>query len=80
MPLYEYICYGCDRLLERIVPVEERDAQWCDGCDDRLRRVLSVPAQAQFRGRVVQGGGPDRFTADALGVPLKDLPEGLKTK
>jgi hypothetical protein len=60
--------------------VEHRnDTVRCTGCQAEMRRILSAPL-FRFAGRVVSGGGPDRFTADVLGVPLKDLPAGLKTE
>lgn len=78
MPVYEYHCAACHWNAERIVPVDERDTQTCSMCGDPLGRLLSRPAPFQVRGRVVQGGGPDRFTADQLGIPLKELPDSLK--
>jgi hypothetical protein len=42
-------------------------------------RELSAP-HFKFKGVVTKDGGPDKFTADMLGIPLHDLPEGLKTK
>ena len=80
MPTYEYVCPNCMLETSRIVPIDERNGPHrCERCGDPLDRVISMPAPAQFRGRVVQGGGPDRFTADVLGVPLKDLPAGLRS-
>ena len=79
MPLYDYACL-CGWDGELYSPVFTRDGQVCPRCQQQLSRQLSVPAPAQFRGRVVQGGGPDRFTADVLGISLKDLPAGLRTR
>lgn len=79
MPTYEYRCPNCGKEAAMIVRIEERGGQKCD-CGTFLERLVSVPAPAQFRGRVVKGGGPDRFTADVLGVPLRDLPDGLRTQ
>jgi putative FmdB family regulatory protein len=79
MPCYNYECVKCSYLEERIAKIEERDNQRCLTCEEFLVRLPSVPAAPQFRGRVVQGGGPDRFTADAMGIPLKELPVGLRT-
>lgn len=44
-----------------------------------MQRMVSAPL-FKFAGRVTPGGGPDRLTADMLGIPLKELPDGLKTK
>ena len=79
MPTYSYRCPARpDDLLERVVPIAERDEQYCEICGIRLVRGISSPI-FKFAGRVTPGGGPDRFTADMLGIPLKDLPDGLKT-
>lgn len=78
MPTYEYRCPNCDARYEWIVPISERGAQRCTKCDTLLEQQIAAPA-FKFAGRVVQGGGPDRFTADVLGVSLKDLPDGLRT-
>ena len=77
MPLYEYVCVKCNVTTERNVWVRDRDTQR-HLCGTKLFRSLSAPA-FKFAGRVVKGGGPDRFTADTLGIPLKDLPDSLKT-
>ena len=47
-------------------------------CNKPMQKVIGAPL-FKFAGRVTPGGGPDRFTADMLGIPLKELPEGLKT-
>lgn len=78
MPLYDYACV-CGWTGERAVPVDERDEQHCSVCDQPAQRQLGAP-RFRFSGQVTPGGGPDRFTADMLGIPLKELPEGLKTK
>ena len=79
MPTYEYVCPGCGLETSRAVPIDERHGPHnCERCGDPLNRVISKPAPAQFRGRVVQGGGPDRFTADALGIPFRELPDSLR--
>lgn len=80
MPTYTYQCNACKWIAERIVPIAERDKQTCSMCGDPLVKCVDRPAPAQFRGRVLQGGGPDRFTADVMGISdLRDLPAGLKT-
>lgn len=79
MPLYDLICTECGHQEERQVPLAEYNgAQRCEDCGGpTVRRILTAP-MSRFAGRVVQGGGPDRFTADMLGVPWRELPEGLK--
>jgi putative FmdB family regulatory protein len=81
MPVYDLYCGDCGWRGERIVPIAERDNQRCASCDTwkPLGRMLSAPL-FKFKGVVTKGGGPDKFTADMLGIPLHDLPDGLKTK
>lgn len=79
MPVYEYNCKTCKTKEERILPVERRDIQTCPVCGANLVRILGMP-RFRFAGVPTKGGGPDKFTADVLGIPLKELPEGLKTK
>lgn len=78
MPSYDYQCRTCMRVEERVVPIAERHAQTCLTCGDPMMIVLTRAPLAKVIGQAVQGGGPDRFTADALGVPLKELPPGLR--
>lgn len=80
MPTYDYTCRTCTRHEERVVPIVERDAQNCRTCGDPLQRILVRAPIGRIAGQITPGGGPDRFTADMLGIPLKELPEGLKTK
>jgi putative FmdB family regulatory protein len=79
MPTYELFCQSCRRQLERVVPIARRDLQTCEVCGSPLSRLLAAPL-FKISGRVTPGGGPDKFTADMLRVPLKDLPEGLRTE
>ncbi|HEY5656597.1 MAG TPA: FmdB family zinc ribbon protein [Myxococcota bacterium] len=78
MPTYEYRCPNCGKDAVMVVRIEERGGQKCD-CGTLLdRKISAVPAR--FVGRQVQGGGPDRFTADVLGVPFRDLPDSLRAE
>lgn len=78
MPTYTYVCDECGEGPEdRLVPIASRGAQFCSVCKHRLRRCVAAP---NVRTRPPKDGGPDRFTADALGIPLKELPPGLRTK
>ena len=80
MPLYDFFCPGCQWEGERNVPIAGRDQALCPDCSTRLDRLLSAP-MGRIAGRTLPGGGPDRFTADVLGISdLRDLPEGLRTK
>lgn len=78
MPTYEYRCPNCGKEHVMVVRIDERGGQTCD-CGTLLERVHFTAPTFKFAGRVTPGGGPDRFTADMLGVPLKDLPAGLRT-
>lgn len=81
MPIYDYSCGRCGWNGELMSTVGERDSMACPrcGCLEPLERALSAPL-FRFAGRVTPGGGPDKFTADMLGVPLKDLPDPLRTE
>lgn len=75
--VYDYACPECEFKATRTIPFGDRDKQTCKCCNAHLARQLSAP-MGRIAGRVVQGGGPDRFTADMLGIPLKELPNDLK--
>jgi putative FmdB family regulatory protein len=80
MPTYSYLCLGCGRSAHLVRSIEQRnDPAVCHYCALEMRRELDAP-MFKIDGRVTPGGGPDRFTADMLGIPLKELPDGLKTK
>lgn len=79
MPTYGFACV-CGATKDRVRRIAERDLPlYCDRCSHPMQRQLDAPL-FKFTGRVTPGGGPDRLTADMLGIPLKELPEGLKTK
>lgn len=79
MPTYTYRC-RCGLSLEMARPVDERNVlPRCMGCDEDMPLQVAAPL-FRFAGRVTPGGGPDKFTADMLGIPLKELPSGLKTE
>lgn len=78
MPTYNYHCDACRTHEERVVPIVMRNRQACETCGQDLKIMLSAPL-FRVAGRITPGGGPDRFTADMLGIPLKELPEGLKS-
>ena len=79
MPVYAYECIECRTFGDLIVAINERDNQHCEGCGGQLVRHLAAP-MVRVAGQIPEGGGPDRFTADALGIPLAELPSGLKVK
>jgi putative FmdB family regulatory protein len=79
VPVYGYRCNFCKTNEDRIVPVPRRDLQTCPKCGMHLARQVGAP-RFRFAGVPTKGGGPDKFTADMLRIPLKDLPKGLKTK
>lgn len=80
MPTYDYYCKFCNRTEERVVGLSDLDkAQGCRVCGDPVERVITRAPVSRFAGRATKGGGQDRFVADMLGIPLKELPSGLKT-
>jgi putative FmdB family regulatory protein len=78
MPIYDYRCTHCGWSGELFSTVGSRDEMACPKCGRHLRRLISGRPFGKLRGQVLQGGGGDRFTADMLGVPLKELPTALK--
>lgn len=76
MPIYGYRC-TCGWTGDLVMSVDLRDQAQCPSCLRAPERQVSAPL-FRFAGRVTPGGGPDRFTADALGIPLKELPDSLK--
>ena len=80
MPTYEFTCPNCGLETTRVTSIDERNGRHvCERCGDPLQRTIRTAPLGRMAGQVVQGGGPDRFTADALGIPLKELPPGLRT-
>ena len=79
MPIYDYKCPYCKWAGERMVRVVVRDLQNCHTCMRSLCRLVAAPygkVRGRADGKVL--GGPDQFTADVMGIPLKELPETLK--
>ena len=77
MPTYDYRCVTCGWHNALLVTIIDRDGVQCPRCGGNLHRLVGAPL-FRFAGVPTKGGGPDKFTADMLGLPLKDLPEGLK--
>lgn len=79
MPTYTYECLECGSVFDRVVKIAERDEMHCQdqGCEGPCVRRVGAPL-GRVAGRPVKGGGADRFTADMLGIPLKELPAGLR--
>lgn len=78
-PLYDLFCPTCHRVEERQCRVADRHSQRCYQ-DGDLMEVRIAPVYGKMAGQVVKGGGPDRFTADAMGIPLKELPPYLRAE
>lgn len=49
MPLYEYKCLECGRLMERIEKVSGPHLKRCSHCGGQVERLLGAPA-IQFKG------------------------------
>lgn len=80
MPTYDYYCPDCNVQESCVKAIEDRDSlPSCPICTQPMPRQVAAPL-FKFMGRVTPGGGPDRFTADMLGIPLKELPSGLRTQ
>ncbi len=80
MPLYDYLCQTCAWREEKRIPLADFNmAQFCSKCGAPTQRQISA-VYGKMAGQIVKGGGPDRFTADMMGVPLKELPPHLKAE
>ena len=83
MPIYEWDCKICGAYIAPIVPLDERNLpRACPQCGYRMERRISAPygkVIGRADGKIISGGGPDRFTADVLGTKLKDLPAALRS-
>lgn len=49
MPLYEYLCNGCQRTVEVIQKFSDQDLKTCEVCGGDLEKLLSAPA-IHFKG------------------------------
>lgn len=79
MPTYLFSCV-CGSEVDVLRTIAKRDDSMpCAVCKRPMQRRTVYSLRSKFPGRVLQGGGPDRLTADVLGIPLKDLPAGLRT-
>jgi putative FmdB family regulatory protein len=78
MPLYDYRCARCGLRFELNVRIDDRDIQICRHCATPLTRELAAP-MGKIAGQVAKGGGADRFVAEQLGIPVKELPAPLRT-
>ena len=76
MPTYGMACV-CGQERDIVCAVADRDSPVACDCGRLMARQLSSPL-FKFKGQVTPGGGPDRFTADMLDIPLKELPAGLR--
>lgn len=80
MPLYDVRCAHCQWQGEIQAHMDDDDAMYCPACDTpNLEKIHLRAPLGRMKGVIPKGGGPDKFTADMLGVPLKDLPPGLRT-
>lgn len=79
MPLYDVRCNLCEWEGEIQAKMDAGDVMYCPNCDKPyLDKVFLKAPLGRVQGVIPKGGGPDKFTADMLGIPLKDLPPGLK--
>ena len=80
MPIYGYSCL-CGWGGDLYAPIFTRDGQVCPRCAQPLTRQLSAPmGRVTGQGWKDGSGGPDQFTADVTGIPLRDLPSGLRSR
>ena len=82
MPIYDYRCRACSTVFEALESSGWPGPTPCPRCgNDLTDRLLSAPhGRVKGQGWKDGSGGPDQYTADTLGIPLKELPPGLRTK
>lgn len=78
MGIYRWECPTCFRTAERIMPAEQRDDQQVCDCGQPLVRV-QVAGFFRLPGGNSKINYADQFTADAIGIPVNELPSGLKS-
>lgn len=49
MPIYDYKCHNCERVVERKKSFYDTSAETCSECSAEMTRQLSVPS-VQFKG------------------------------
>jgi putative FmdB family regulatory protein len=49
MPIYEYVCTGCNHRFEKIQKFSDPPVQTCPDCGQRVEQAFSAPA-IQFKG------------------------------
>ncbi len=81
MARYDFFCTDCGAEETRIVAIKDRDRQACE-CTSIMKRRITVVFGRVF-GRAdgkPRPGGADQFTADTMGLNIKDLPNHMKEK
>ena len=79
MPIYDYKCPTCGHAAECLVAVRLRDSVYCGVCEGHTDRQLTVaPGRVGSRVSKSSAAGFGRHTADMLGIPVTDLPDGLR--
>ena len=78
MPIFDFRCRACGQIFESMNAARPA----CLNCGNELvDKMLSAPS-VRIKGQMPKdgSGGMDQYTADTLGIPLKELPSGLRTK
>ena len=78
MKIYDYTCAACGRTEERFTLNKPPKELMCR-CGGPMRRQFPAP-YGKVKGRADGNdrNDADQFTADMIGVPVKDLPSGLR--
>lgn len=50
MPLYDFECKACDKVVEKICKYSEIEQQVCPNCGAKLHFMKSAPAGFKFNG------------------------------
>jgi putative FmdB family regulatory protein len=43
MPIYTYRCDKCEIQVTKIISMDARDEQVCDGCKEKFKRMIDRP-------------------------------------
>ena len=49
--LVEYECRKCNKIIEKLEHISERDLPFCLHCGEQMERVISKPAPPVFAGK-----------------------------
>lgn len=77
MPIYEYRCTSCERVVEAIQKMDDAPLERCEACSGRLEKIISRSAfQLKGGGWFNQGYGGGASSPASEKAPGSTGPEG----